>query len=80
MFKVFQGNKPALGHIVDIPEECGWNKCEYENFEDALAYAHKWLGDYDVEITHPDIEYPIPIPNPIDPDLDDFIIIRTINN
>ena len=42
MYKVFEDGKPA--QYPDFDVHPSWDCCEFETFEDAVAYARHWLG------------------------------------
>jgi hypothetical protein len=42
MFRVMDNRKPAK--YPECKVHPSWNKCDYTTFEDAEAYALKWLG------------------------------------
>jgi len=49
MFYVFEnGQRADSSHINILPKGFGWDKSEFETFDDALEYAIKWLGDYEI--------------------------------
>lgn len=46
MFQVFDGNRPADSRIwgKHLRDGSCWNNSIFSTFDEALAYARKWLG------------------------------------
>lgn len=46
MFQVFDGEKPAdREHCKGLTADC-WSNSKFETWEEAVAYANKWLGQF----------------------------------
>lgn len=41
-YQVFQGDTPADAKHTNIDEGLGWDTSVFDNFDEAVIYAHKW--------------------------------------
>lgn len=55
MFTVYESGIPARYPYFNIHES--WKKCSFDTFEEAFAYAQKWLGIY--EDLHLELNKPV---------------------
>jgi hypothetical protein len=55
MFQVFEGDRPADCFHRRVHKS--WNKSSFDTFEEAVAYANRWLGIYGPVIFKLDAPY-----------------------